>query len=324
MKNKLLVVILACVLLISSGCGEKAPVLPGKTQPTVPTTIPEETVEQTEEVTTTEPTVPAVAGIEGTALYNADKFALVLTDLSQTEEGSVMTVTAVNRTDMTVYMRLMNFSVNSFMLDVRPTVVLEPQQTLEAPYLLTQQELTYNGITDITDLQFDLWVYDSDDFKTPDVADGLCKYYPYGAKGVKTYERQPQPEDLVLVDNDRFTVTVTEVVAQDQITLKLHLKNKSDKELLFIAPYSALDGAVIDPLWAHNVSAGKQLNSQITYTAKQLREAGVQEPAVLELPVQIGDHEDWSAGVYFFEVYTITLAEEPVEEQVEAPAEETT
>lgn len=320
MKKTLLIVLIVCMLWLA-GCesAAPAPTAPGKAGETVATTaaIPEETTEPTQEETTTEETVPPVAGIQGTTLYNEDKFALVLTDLTADKNGETMTFTAINRTDMLVYMRLMNFSANGFMMETLPTVILEPQEIKEASLTLPAKELAYNGIEEITDLQFNLWVYDSEDFKTPDVADGLCRYYPNGKAAAATYERKPQPEDRVLVDNERFTVTVTSVTVDKNITLEVHLKNKSDKELLFIAPYSTLDGTVIDPLWAYNVSAGKQRNTVITYTAKDMKAEGIAEPKVLELPIQIGDHADWSAGVYFFEVYTVTLVEEPVEETTE-------
>lgn len=321
MKNKLLFVLLIGLLLMA-GCESKTQ------QPTVvtnaqgqivdnPTTVPEETTAPAQEETTTEPTAKPVRDIPGTTLYNQDNFALVLTDLTADESGQVMHFTAVNRTNMTVYMRLMNFSANGFMMENLPTVILEPEQTKEAELTLSAEELAYNGIEQITDLQFNLWVYDSEDFQTPDVADGLCRYYPKGKAAAVTYTRTPQPGDRVLVDNERFAVTVTSVTVGKEISMELHLQNKSDKELLFIAPYAKVDDAVIDPLWAFNVSAGKQRNTVITFTAKDLKEAGITEPKVVELPIQIGDHQDWSAGVYFFEVYPITLVEEPAEEPTE-------
>ena len=325
MKNMLLIGILAAVLLVFAGCTEKP--LGQTAQPTaqiVDGTIPTETEAPTEEETTVETTLPPVAGVNGTVLYNEDKFAFVLTGLTETEQGYDMAVTAVNKTDMKVYMRLMNLSVNSYMLENLPTVTLAAQETVETVYSLTSQELAANGITTITDMQFNLWVYDSEDFKTPDVADGLCLYYPQGKAAAVAYERTSQPEDRVLVDNERFTVTVTSVTVDKSITMELHLKNKSEKELLFIAPYATVDEAVIDPLWAYNVSAGKQRNTVITFTAKDLKAEGITEPKLVELPIQIGDHGDWSAGVYFFEVYTVTLVEEPVEEPAEEPTEKLT
>lgn len=312
MKNKLLIGIFAGILCIAAvGCGVKQNA--SSPQNNAQTTIPVETVEETEEVTTTEATLPPVDGVEGTVLYNEDNFALVLMDLVPAEDGQCMTVTAVNKTNMTVYMRLMNFSVNSFMMENLPTVELTAQQTLETSYTFTAQELEFNGIEKITDLQFSLWVYDSEDFKTPDVADGVCRYYPYGRANAPAYEREAQPTDQVLVDNDRFAVTVTTADVGTDVVFQLHLKNKSDKELLFIAPYALVDGVVIDPLWAYNVSAGKQRNTVITFTAQQLKEAQVETPESVEIAIQIGDHEDWSAGVYFHELFAIELPAEQAE-----------
>ncbi len=301
MKNKLLIGIVGVVLVIFAGC-QPQPKPPAAT--VEQTTVPEET---------TDPTLPPVEGVEGPVLYNEEHFALVMTALFETPEGQNMTVTAVNKTDMPVYMRLMNLSVNSFMFETLPAVELAPRETLEASYLLPAHELSYNGIEKITDLQFNLWVYDSKDFKTPDVADGLCRYFPWGEDNASAYERTVLETDRVLVDNNRFAVTVTAVENGADIVFQLHLKNKSDKELLFIAPYATVDDVVIDPLWACNVSAGKQRNTQICFTAKQLKDAQLSDPAKIVLPIQIGDHQDWSAGAYFYESFTIELSVEDME-----------
>ena len=64
------------------------------------------------------------------------------------------------------------------------------------------------------------------------------------------------------------------------------------------------------------MSAGKQRNTKITFGAEQLKELKAEEITELLLAVQIGDHQDWSAGAYFYKAFKITLpvtAEEPTE-----------
>ena len=326
--KKLLLCILA--LLMLTGCGAQSQMtatpVPVTTEP-----IPEETILVTEEVTT-EPTIPPVEGVEGETLYNEDQFALVFQGFSKAvlpenatrkqkaafREGTVMTVTAVNKTDMTVYMRLMNLSVNSFMFETLPTVVLQPGEQRVAQYTLTEEELEYNGIRQITDVQFNLWVYDSDDFKTPDVADGLCVY-------TVTEPSHPIRESLetdqVLVEDKRYNVTVTSVTVGENVELAVHLENFSDKELLFIAPYGTVNGNVVDPLWAYNVSGGKQRNTVMTFPLKSLEGAELTE---LVVAIQIGDHQDWSLGAYFYKAFSVRLFEEAPTEELPAEEQETT
>ena len=317
--KKLLLCVLA--LLVLTGCGAQ-PQTPAAAVPETTETIPQETTLATEEVTT-EATISPVKGIEGETLYNEDRFALVFQGFSKAtlpedatrkqkaafREGTVMTVTAVNKTDMTVYMRLMNLSVNSFMFETLPTVVLEPGEQRVAQYTLTQEELEYNGIREITDVQFNLWVYDSEDFKTPDVADGLCVY----TVTEPTHPiRQAQETDQVLVENERYSVTVTQVMVGENVELAVHLQNYSDKELLFIAPYGTVNGNVVDPLWAYNVSGGKQRNTVMAFPLKALEGADLTE---LVVAIQIGDNQDWSLGAYFYKAFSVRLFEEaPIEE----------
>ena len=313
--KKLLVCLLALLLL--TGCG--AQTAPKTTAPETTVTIPEETTVATEEETTTEATIPPVEGVEGETLYNEDKFALVFQGISEAQlpenatrkqkaefvEGQAMTVTLLNKTDMTVYARLMNLSVNSYMLETLPTVALEPGEHRQVQYTLPRTELEYNGITEIQDLQFNLWVYDSEDFQTPDVADGLCIYYV----NQPVYpERMPQETDQVLVEDERYSVTVTSVTVGENVEMQVHLQNFSDKELLFIAPYGTVNGNVVDPLWAYNVSGGKQRNTVMTFPLAALDGAELTE---LVVAVQIGDHRDWSLGAYYYKAFSIRL---PVEE----------
>ena len=318
--KKLLVCLLALLLL--TGCG--AQTAPKTTAPETTVTIPEETTVATEEETTTEATIPPVEGVEGETLYNEDKFALVFQGISEAQlpenatrkqkaefvEGQAMTVTLLNKTDMTVYARLMNLSVNSYMLETLPTVALEPGEHRQVQYTLPRTELEYNGITEIQDLQFNLWVYDSEDFQTPDVADGLCIYYV----NQPVYpERMPQETDQVLVEDERYSVTVTSVTVGENVEMQVHLQNFSDKELLFIAPYGTVNGNVVDPLWAYNVSGGKQRNTVMTFPLAALDGAELTE---LVVAVQIGDHRDWSLGAYYYKAFSIRLPVEelPVEE----------
>ncbi len=326
--KKLLICMLALLLL--TGCSQQLPA--ENTVPETTVTIPEETTMATQEETTTEPTIPPVEGVEGETLYNEDQFALVFQGLSEAQlpenatrkqkaefvEGQVMTVTALNKTNMTVYMRLMNLSVNSYMFETLPTVALDPGEYRQVQYTLPKTELEYNGISEIHDLQFNLWVYDSEDFKTPDVADGLCVYYV----NQPVYpERTPLDTDQVLVENDRYSVTITSVTVGEKAELTLHLQNFSDKELLFIAPYGTVNGKVEDPLWAYNVSGGKQRNTVITFPLTALEGAELTEIVVA---IQIGDHRDWSLGAYFYKAFSIQLpVEVPIEEiPTEAVTEE--
>ena len=331
--KKLLIFVVVALLL--AGCGTQA-VTP-TAAPEIKESIPEETITTTVEETTTEATIPPVAGVEGETLYNEDQFALVFQGLSKAQlpekatkkekaafkEGQVMTMTAVNKTDMTVYMRIMNLSVNSYMFETLPTVVLNPGEQRQIQYTLTDEELAYNGITEIRDLQFNLWVYDSEDFQTPDVAEGLCVYYVNQKEPVYPV-RTALETDQVLVENERYCVTVTAVTVGETIELELHLQNFSGKELLFIAPYATLNEQIADPLWAYNVSAGKQRNTKITFGAEQLKELKAEEITELLLAVQIGDHQDWSAGAYFYKAFYIKLQAEEPEEELPTEEQETT
>lgn len=327
MKHTLWILLVLCFLL-SACVAESQPAAEQTAPETAVVTIPEETVFVTEEETTEE-TIPPVEGVDGETLYNEDQFALVFQDLTVAQlpenatrkekaafkEGWDMTMAAVNRTDITVYMRLMNLSVNSYMFENLPTVVLEPGEYREIHYTLTNEELEFNAIMEIQDLQFNLWVYDSEDFKTPDVADGLCKYY-VNRKEPTYPQRKPQETDQILVENERYNVTVTQVTVGDDVTVQLHLQNYSDKELIFVAPYALVNEKVTDPLWACNVSGGKQRNAVLTFTAQQLKDAEIEDIQSIVLPIQIGDHNDWSLGAYFYEKFEIKLPVEPTEPEI--------
>lgn len=307
MNKRIWISFILCAVLALSGCGNAkqtvTTTIPSQEDVTTVPTEQTEPVEQQTEEPTDMPTLPPVEGVDGTTLFESDRFAFVLKEISETTNGQLMSAVAINRTDMTVYMRLMNLSVNGFMMENLPTVRIEPGQMLGQGYFLPGEELARNGIETITDIQFNLWVYDSEDFTTPDVADGLCRYFPFGSTKAPDYPRESQPADQVLVDNDRFTITITSCQVADQVVLQLHLLNKSDMELLFIAPYALMNQEVADPLWAYNVSAGKQRNTQITMELPQ------EALETLELCIQVGDHQDWSAGLYYQQNFQVELPE---------------
>ncbi|MFR5865202.1 MAG: hypothetical protein ACLUFV_08600 [Acutalibacteraceae bacterium] len=92
----------------------------------------------------------------------------------------------------------------------------------------------------------------------------------------KTAESAGSPsdfEELVVVDNDKCRIQITEIVPDSPLgyALKVRLENKSaDKTLLFSAESAAINGVQCTPVLASEVAAGKKAHQEIRFADDKL------------------------------------------------------
>ena len=106
-------------------------------------------------------------------------------------------------------------------------------------------------------------------------------------------------EEIVVVDNDDITITVTDINANGLFgyTIDVTIVNKSEDVTYMVATtdYCAVDGVQTDPLFASEVAAGKtSYDTIIIYDTDDLEDAGVAFTDIL-LTFYAYDSDDWTA-----------------------------
>lgn len=170
------------------------------------------------------------------------------------------------------------------------------------------EDLDENGIGDYTDIELTFRVYDSDDWMADPVAEETVHIYPYGEDRAVRFERESQPTDNVIVDNEYVTVIVTGY-EHDEIwgySVNLFLLNKSDKNIMLTAEEVSVNGLMLDPFYATLVTAGKCEFSAMSWYDSDLADNDITEVEEIEFQLGIYDNDDWFGGEFVRETITLT------------------
>lgn len=292
---------LTCVAALAAGftgCGSKAAPEP-ETVPPVSTAAPTETTEAT--------TMPPVV-FEETVLVDDENCTLKITAIENDAIwGYTLKAYLENKTEKDLMFSLSNVSVNGYMCDPVWAATVTAGMKSNENIRFASDSFDRNGIKTVTDIEFQLDVYDSNDWMAEHLVSDVFRIYPMGEDAVQSYPREPQTGDIVLFDNEECTMIVTGYDPDSMwgYSLNVYLENKTDKNLMFSIQDASVNGFMCDPFWAHTVAAGKASNTQINWFASALEEAGITEVDSLTLPVRIYDAGDWMAEDILNETFTV-------------------
>ena len=163
-------------------------------------------------------------------------------------------------------------------------------------------------IRSFTDIELVFRIYDSKDWAADDLVRETVHVYPLGQERAERYVRAPQPDDVVLADNDQITVILTGFDTHPLwgYTAELYLENKTDAPLVFSAEDVAVNGLLCDPYWAAKLAPGKQGFSGISWSDASLQENGIQQVQTIELTLRVHDAELYDAEDLYAERLTLT------------------
>lgn len=221
--------------------------------------------------------------------------------------GYTLKVYLENKTDKNLMFSLDDVSINGYMCDPFWAATVNAGMKSNSEVNFSTADLERNGITEVTEIEFELNVYDSEDWTADQLIDEDFTVYPLGEAAVKRPERTAQSEDMVLFDNEHCTMIITGFDPQNAMgyTVNVYLKNKTDDDLMFSLNDPSVNGYMCDPFWAVEVDDGKACNTTITWLASSLEENGITTVETLTLPVRVYPADDWMANAYIDETFNI-------------------
>ncbi|MBE5947901.1 MAG: hypothetical protein E7261_02610 [Lachnospiraceae bacterium] len=274
-------------------------------------TTPEETTTVPEETTTPEETPVGVSGIpknfEPVVIVDDANCTFTVTGIEWEEYwGYKLNVSLVNKTATTLSFDLEYSAVNGFMCDPYWSYSIEAGKSEATVIIWDEEDLEANGITTITDIEFVLQVYDSNDWDAEDLIYETYKVYPFGEEASRTYDRIPVENELVLFDNAEFTVIVTGIDEDEDwgYYLDLYIENKTDMLLNFAMDNVSINGFMNDPYWGVEMLPGKKANVKAYWGDTALTMTGVETVTDIEFDMSICDVETWG-DTYAFEEHVI-------------------
>ena len=212
-----------------------------------------------------------------------------------------------NRTDMDLMFALNEVSVNGYMCDPYFAVTVTAGMKANKDISFGADSFDEIGIETVTDIAFELRVYDSNNFAADEILDVDFVLYPLGKDAAKEYPRESQAGDIVLFDNENCTMIVTGFDPDGLwgYTAKVYLVNKTDDTLMFSVGSAAVNGFMCDPYFAQTVAPGKQCITGISWSKDALKENGITAVEELTLPIRVYEADDWMDGDLVNETFTV-------------------
>ncbi len=212
-----------------------------------------------------------------------------------------------NRTEKDLMFSLNDVSVNGFMFDPYFAVTVTSGMKANKDISFSNDGFKEIGIQDVTDIEFELRVYDSKDWSADALVEEDFVVYPQGKEAAKDYPRTEQETDIVLFDNEHCTMVVTGF-DPDSIwgySAQVYLVNKTEDTLMFSVGDAAINGFMCDPYFAVTVAPGKKSITAISWTKSALEENNITEVESISLPIRVYDAEDWNREDLINETFTV-------------------
>ena len=166
--------------------------------------------------------------------------------------GYKLDVFLENKTDRELCFMINDACINGLMMDPLYQTILAPGQSSDEEVEWFQSSLDEAGITDVTDIELEWVVYDSQDWSADFLLEEKFHYYPLGEDAVQPFVREAKDTDQVLVDNDVCTIIAVKSEMDELWGYQIHLYiiNKSDHGLTVGIDEAAINGEPCDPYWA--------------------------------------------------------------------------
>ena len=210
--------------------------------------------------------------------------------------GYKLDVFLENKTDRELCFMINDACNNGLMMDPLYQTILAPGQSSDEEVEWFQSSLDEAGITDVTDIELEWVVYDSQDWSADFLLEEKFHYYPLGEDAVQPFVREAKDTDQVLVDNDVCTIIAVKSEMDELWGYQIHLYiiNKSDHGLTVGIDEAAINGEPCDPYWATMIYQDRAAFDAVTWGTTFLEAAGIDKVESAELPFIIMNSDDYS------------------------------
>ncbi len=214
-------------------------------------------------------------------------------------EGFTVDLFLENKTDVTMMVATQDESINGWMADPLCAKQIAPVKKMMAEVSWSKSTLADFDFDGITDIEFTLRAYDYNDWFADDFVQEKLDFYPLGEDAVVAHEREPQPDDLVLVDEAGVKMTLISQGPGSYYPYQLDvcLENDTDLSVYFNVSDATLNGIMCDPYWAKEVQPGKKAFGTISWSKSQLEKIDLSADDIdtIVLYLRVYDSNDWWA-----------------------------
>lgn len=266
---------------------------------------------------------PEVSEVTGNITYTAEyAMSYIINDeLILEDENCVFTITQIEdgllgtkiylsfenkTTDKDLMFTWDNVSVNGYM--VSAYFAEEVTAGNKANDTVTIYDLEEINISSIDLLEFNLRVYDSNNWSADDLVDSVFKVYPTGISPLEIAipERKTTEDEIVFFDNEvgAFVILAYEVSASGEIKLEYYIENRHDVNLMFTWRDVSVNNYMFDIYFAKSLISGRRAYGSITFYDYKLNQNSITSIDEIEFELKVYDYNDWLSDPLLKTVFT--------------------
>ena len=307
MKHIFAKALIACLLLLLAACSSGSPssvvaVAPSEAQTATP--APQKTPEPAAEKKQT-------YVLSNEVIVDNDECSFTITKVEEAKNGDAeFKVLCENKTDKTLMFALEDGAVNGYMLDPFWATEVASGKKSNSSFTIYKRDLNDLEIPAVEKLEFGLRIYDSDDWTADNFVDDSFTVFPTGIseEEVTIPNRWHGNNELTCVDDENTSFIILGSYMDDVwgYTLAVYLENKTDIDLMYSWDNVSVNGFMVDPFWATNVTAGNRRITTINFYTSSLEENEITSVDDIEFQLRIYDEDNWMADNLVDDMFTYT------------------
>ncbi len=248
----------------------------------------------------------AACALAEETLWDDQDLTIIVKSIETGNDSLAIKLYLENKTDKEIMFSLESASVNGW--DSDPFWAEAIPAGKKANETLTWRHLSEDGITTPPSIiALAMRAYDNDDWFAPDFIEQVFTLYPDGEQSAHTDQYEIRGTDTVLADNNDVTVVVTGYGTSwlGGYAVRLFLRNKTDRTVMFSADDVSVNGFVCDPFWAAEVMPNSQAMKELSWLKSTFEENDIETVEEIEMKLRAYDSDDWSAPNFLEEYFTL-------------------
>lgn len=294
MKKTILFALVCVLLFMFTACGitdsasdDKLPV-----QDAVTSDEPE----QAEPVTEEEPPEKeesAQATIQEQVIYDENDIKITAKALKYDEWfGPSVTVLVENNSQQNITVQTRNSSINGLMIETLFSCDIAAGKKANDSITFYDSELELSGITTIKDIEFSLYIFDSDDWD--DIAESDTIVLTTSADEALVQEFNT--EGFVAYEDESYKIVVQKLDSDDSFwgsDIYVYIENNSDENITVQTRDVSINGFMLEPMFSCDIVAGKKAYDSISFFESDLEDNGITDITQIEVKFNIFSSDTW-------------------------------
>lgn len=211
-------------------------------------------------------------------------------------------------TDKTLMFSIDNVSVNGWEIEPFFATSVAAGKKANDTLSIPKDQFQECGLTYADKIQFDLRVYDNDDWLADEFVEDTFVIYPTGRTEdeIVIPARRTTPNEVVIEDNDQFAFVLLDVDEGNfwGYTVNAYVENKTDHTVMFSWDDVSVNGFMIDPFWATSVAPGSRTVSGISFSESDFEENNIDSVDEIEFELRVYYYDDWLSSDIFKDTFT--------------------